>query len=79
MGTTNNSTHGVLASQQKILSDLQVREEERVQREAAILKELSYMNKIGQQNFAVVEKHFKKMMRKIMGLSIDKASGSQFA
>ena len=38
----------VLISQQKILSDLQVREEERVHRESEILKELALMNKIGQ-------------------------------
>jgi len=58
--------------QQKILSDLQVREEERVHRETEILKELSMMNKIGAQNFVAVERHFRKMVRKILVLSLDK-------
>ena len=64
----------VLISQQKILSDLQVREEERVHRESEILKELALMNKVGQQNFNIVEKHFKKMLRKIFVLTLDKQS-----
>lgn len=59
-------------SQQKILSDLQVREEERVHRESEIMKELSLMNKIGSQNFALVDKHFRKMTRKILVLTLDK-------
>ena len=48
LNNSNTSTAGVLQSQQKILSDLTVREEERVHRETEILKELSYMNKLSQ-------------------------------
>ena len=36
------------------------------------MKDISYMNKIGNQNFAVVEKHFRKMIRKIFVLTLDK-------
>ena len=36
------------------------------------MKDLSYMNKIGNQNFSVVEKHFRKMIRKIFVLTLDK-------
>ena len=39
------------------------------------MKELSLMNKIGAQNFATVEKHFRKMVRKIMVLTLDKPTG----
>lgn len=59
-------------SQQKILSDLQVREEERVHRETEIMKELTNLNKIGGQNFGLVEKHFRKMIRKVFMLTFDK-------
>ena len=62
-------------SQQKIISDLQVREEERVHRESEILKELAFMNKIGGSNFAIVEKQFRKMIRKIFVLTLDKTVG----
>ena len=61
-----------MLSQSKIISDLQVREEERLHREGEILKELALINKIGSQNFGVVEKHFKKMVRKILVLTLDK-------
>ena len=33
------------------------------------------MNKIGAQTFNAVEKHFKKMLRKIFVLTLDKAGG----
>lgn len=49
-----------------------MREEERKDREAEILKELIPLNRIGQQNFSVIEKHFKKMLRKIFVLTLDK-------
>ena len=45
-------------------------------RETGIMKELSLMNKIGAQNFSTVEKHFRKMIRKIMVLSLDKPSAA---
>ena len=46
LGSSNTSKAGVLQSQQKILSDLQVREEERVHRENEIIKELLLLNKL---------------------------------
>ena len=52
-----------------------MREEERLHREGEILKELALINKIGSQNFGVVEKHFKKMVRKILVLTLDKGIG----
>jgi len=54
---------------------LQVREEERVHRETEITKELALMNKIGGTNFSIVEKHFRKMIRKIFVLTLDKTVG----
>ena len=62
----------MLSSSQKVLSDLQVREEERVHRETEICKDLSPMNKMTPQNFALCEKHFRKMIRKILSLTFDK-------
>ena len=56
-----SSVNNLLASQQKILSDLQSREEKRVQREDEILKEFALMNKLSQSNFALVDKNFRKM------------------
>ena len=41
-------------------------------REAEIMKDLAFMNKIGSQNFTVIEKHFRKMIRKILVLMLDK-------
>ncbi len=52
-----------------------MREEERVHRESEILKELAFMNKIGGSNFAIVEKQFRKMIRKIFVLTLDKTVG----
>lgn len=49
-----------------------MREEERVHRETEIMKELSNLNKIGSQSFALVEKHFRKMIRKVFMLTFDK-------
>ena len=56
---------------------MSVREEERQHREAEILKELSLMNKLSQQNFNAVEKHFRKMIRKILVLTLDRPAQSQ--
>ena len=34
------------------------------------------MNKIGGQNFSIVEKHFRKMVRKIFLLTLDRSTNS---
>ena len=53
---------------QKMLYDLNEREHNRTVREIAILKELSLINKIGNQTFRQVDKMFRKMLRKIFSL-----------
>ena len=60
-----------LLSQQKILSDLQSREESRLQRERQILKELALMNKLSASSFALVDRHFRKMIRKVFILTLN--------
>ena len=49
-----------------------MREEERVHCETELMKELSLINKIGAQNFSLVEKHFRKIIRKVFVLTLDK-------
>lgn len=58
------------ANKDKLINDLKNREEDRVTRENEIIKELSSINK----NFQLVEKHLRKMIRKMLMLTIDGSS-----
>ena len=51
---------------------MQSREEGRTHRENEILKELALMNKLSMSNFALVDRNFRKMLRKILILTIDR-------
>ena len=72
-GQTTVTISSIIASQSKIISDLNAREEERKHREKEIMKEMGPLNKMAPPHFALIEKHYKKMVRKIFGLTFDKA------
>ena len=55
------------ANKDKLLNDLKNREEDRVVRENEILKDLSNINKC----FQAVEKHLRKMIRKMLIITVD--------
>jgi len=59
----------------KMILDLRTREDERLSREAEILKELSQLNKsyLSLTGFSggSLEKHLKKMVRKCLMLTVD--------
>ncbi len=54
-------------NKEKLLLDLRGREEDRVQRENDIMKELTHLNKA----FTGVEKHLRKMIRKMLVITAD--------
>ena len=56
-----------LASKDKLIEDLRNREEDRQLREAEILRELQPVK----QNWAAVEKHMRKMVRKALLLAVE--------
>jgi len=61
------STKKRAENKDKLITDLRNREEDRQFRENEILKELKATNK----NFTIVEKHVRKMVRKILMLTTD--------
>lgn len=56
-----------LENKDKMIADLRMREDDRQLRENEIMKELSNVNK----NYATVDKHLRKMIRKALVLTVD--------
>ena len=65
----NNQSN--INNRNKILNDLKAREEERDHRENQISKEMSLLSK---SSFFQVEKHLRKMIRKMLLLTVDRTS-----